>query len=85
MLQKLDLKSNLGKDMFYLFSEQEKVHSQFVFHITNLLSNITRFGDFIYFNQNLDCFMGVEIDRHLEFRVLYNTCLNASLYLARVS
>lgn len=60
---------------------RERSHSQFVFHITNLLSQIKLFGDFILFNQGYDSFMEVDLERHLQLRTLYETCSMASVYL----
>jgi hypothetical protein len=77
----LNLRSGSGLRLFKWFSARERLHPHFVFHITNLLSSIDIFGDFIIYNQNYDFFMEVDDDRHLQLRTLYDCCQTASLYL----
>lgn len=83
LMDELNIKSDIGSLLFDWFVARERAHSQFVFHITNLLSHIDSFRDFILYNQNRDSFMEVEGDRHLQLRALYETCRMASLYLER--
>lgn len=83
LMNELNLQSKIGALLLDWFIARERVHPHFVFHITNLLSHIDSFGDFIVYNQNLDSFMEVESDRHLQFRGLYEACRMASLYLDR--
>jgi hypothetical protein len=77
----LSLKSKIGKALLPWFYGRERMHSQFSFHIMNLLSHIDMFRDFISSHQNRDSFMEVEEDDHLQFRALYESCRMASLYL----
>ncbi len=78
----ISLNSDLGKDILPALYYRERLHNKFVFHMTNLLSHIDTFCDFIRYNQQRDCFMVVESERHLQFRALYESCKLASLYLS---
>lgn len=81
--EELNIQSMIGSTLFPWFIAREKAHPQFVFHITSLLSNIQSFGDFIIVNQNLDSFMEVEFDRHMQFRALYESIKMSSWYLTK--
>ncbi len=81
LADRLDLKTDGGLKTFRWFYARETLHSQFIFHITNLINQVQMFGDFIRENQNRDIFMEVEAERHLQFRALYEACQMASLYL----
>lgn len=81
LVEELNINSEAGTILFRLFASRERLHDQFVLHITNLLSQVEPFGDFIASNQNRDCFMEVEGDAHLRFRAIYETCRMASIYL----
>ena len=81
LVEELNISSKIGAGLLLWFIARERAHDQFTFHITNLLSHIPAFGDFIALNQNRDCFMEVESEAHLQFRALYETCRTASLYL----
>lgn len=83
LMDELNIESSIGAALFDWFVARERAHHHFVFHITNLLSHIESFGDFIVYNQNRDSFMEVESDRHLQLRALYEACRMASLYLDR--
>jgi hypothetical protein len=77
----LDLRSDSGPRLFNWFVARERIHPQFVFHITTLLSSIETFGEFIIYNQDCDSFMEVEDMRHLQLRAIYDCCRTASLFL----
>ena len=81
LLERLDLTSKLGLDSFHWLYKRERWHDQFAFHITNLINQVEMFGEFIRMNQNRDVFLEVEIDRHLQFRALYEACRLAAIYL----
>jgi len=83
LMDELNIESKIGATLFDWFVARERAHHHFVFNITNLLSHIGSFGDFIRYNQNLDSFMEVESDKHLQLRALYEACRMASLYLDR--
>ncbi|WP_191229224.1 DUF4365 domain-containing protein [Aurantiacibacter xanthus] len=77
----LSLKSSDGPKLFRWLYARERLQPEFAFHITNLISQMDTFADFIRMNQNRDSFMEVEAERHLQFRALYESCRMASLYL----
>ncbi len=81
LTDEIHIQSKIGSTLFPLFIARERAHPQFVFHITNLLSHIEPFGEFIIYNQNRDSFMEVESERHLQFRALYESIQMASWYL----
>jgi hypothetical protein len=81
LAEKFDLKSKYGLDLLRRLYARERLHEQFTFHVTNLISQVNVFGEFIQANQNRDIFMEVETERHLQFRVLYESSWMASLYL----
>lgn len=81
LMDELNIESTIGAALFNRFVALEKTHSQFSFHISNLLSHIESLGDFIINNQNRDSFMEVDSDRHLQLRTLYQACRMASVYL----
>lgn len=81
LLDQLTINSERGIDLFNWFVARERAYPQFTFHIANLLSHVQSFGEFIVENQNRDCFMEVESERHLQLRALYESCQMASLYL----
>lgn len=81
LAEELNISSQVGHIVFQILVARERAHEQFAFHITNLLSHISAFADFISGNQNRDSFMDVELDAHMQFRALYETCRMASLYL----
>lgn len=83
LIDELNIKSQFGTAIFNWLIARERTYDQFAFHITNLLSHVPTFGDFIAENQNRDSFMEVESGRHLQFRALYDTCCMASLYLEK--
>jgi len=78
---KFDLKTDNGLKVFHWLYARERLHSEFVFHITNLVNQVRVFGDFIGMNQNRDIFMEVEAEQHLQFRALHESCRMAALYL----
>lgn len=77
----LSLKSANGSDTFRKLYSWEKLHPQFAFHITNLISQIETIGEFILMNQNRDIFAEFETERHLQFRAIYESCQMASSLL----
>jgi hypothetical protein len=77
----LSFKSKIGNTLLPWFYRRERMHEQFAFHMTNLISHIDMFRGFISSHQNRDIFMEVEEDDHLQFRALYESCRIASLYL----
>lgn len=79
--EELHLESDIGKALFAWCSNTERHHQTFSFHVTNLLSQIGTFVDFIRENQNRDSFMEVEEDRHLQFRALYESYRIISIFL----
>jgi len=81
--EELAINARIGGALFPWFIARERAHPQFAFHITNMLSNIESFGNFIVFNQNRDSFMEIEFDRHMQFRALYETIQMSSWYLAK--
>lgn len=81
LVDELNFGSAEGMKLFNWFLARERLHDQFAFHVTNLLSHVTTFGDFILYNQNRDSFMEVESERHLQFRAIYECCRIASLYI----
>lgn len=83
LADKLSLKSEGGIEFFNYLNAREKMHEQFTFHISNLINQVNVFSDFIRGNQNRDCFLEVEAERHLQFRALYESCRMASLCLGK--
>ncbi len=81
LIEEFNISSKIGRIVFQLLVARERAHEHFAFHITNLLSHIAAFADFISANQNRDSFMEVELDAHMQFRALYETCRMASVYL----
>ena len=81
LAERFDLKSKRGLEQLRWLYARERQHEQFTFHVTNLISQVNVFGEFIQENQNRDIFMEVETERHLQFRALYESCRMASLYL----
>jgi hypothetical protein len=81
LADRFDIKSKEGLELLRWLYVRERLHEQFAFHITNLISQANVFGDFIRENQNRDIFMEVDVERHLQFRALYVSCRMASLYL----
>ena len=81
LLDKLSLKSVPATKILYWLYIRERLHNEFSFHITNLLSHINIFREFITYNQNRDCFLEVDAEQHLQFRAIYESCKMASLYL----
>ncbi|WP_169543598.1 DUF4365 domain-containing protein [Sneathiella aquimaris] len=81
MKNALNIKSTDGLQILTALYRRERLHDHFSFHITNLINQISAFGEFISSNQNLDSFMEVDTEKHIQFRVLYKTCLMASLCL----
>jgi hypothetical protein len=73
--------TKLGSVFFKWFVERERAHHQFIFHISNLLSHVESFSEFIAENQSRDSFMEVETEQHMQFRAIYSSCRMASLYL----
>ena len=76
-----DFASKTGLELLRRLYARERLYSQFSFHITNLITQVGSFSDFISANQNRDIFMEVDVARHLQFRTLYESCRMASLYL----
>ena len=83
LMHELNIESKIGLALFEWFVYRERAHNQFVFHITNLLSHIQSFCDFITHNQSRDFFLEIESERHLQFRALYESCRMAAVYLDR--
>ncbi len=81
LIDDFNIESKIGAALFDWFVACERAHPQFADHITNLLSHVGSFGEFISCNQNRDSFMEVEPDRHLQLRALFESCRMASLYL----
>jgi hypothetical protein len=81
LVDELNFDSADGMRLFNWFLARERLHDQFAFHVTNLLSHVTAFSEFILYNQNRDSFMEVESERHLQFRAIYECCRIASLYI----
>ena len=79
----LSITSETGAALFDWFVARERAFPQFAFHISNLINNLKTFDDFIAENQNRDCFMEIESERHLQFRALYESCHMAAIYLER--
>lgn len=79
--EEFNIESKIGAGFFLWLIQRERAQPQFAFHITNLLSHIELFGDFIIYNQNRDSFLEVESERHLQFRALYESIQMASWYL----
>jgi hypothetical protein len=81
LTNEIHIQSKIGSTLFPWFIARERAHPQFVFHITNLLSHIEPFGEFIIYNQNRDSFMEVDSERHLQLRALYESIQMVSWYL----
>lgn len=77
----LNIATEAGRIIFNWLALRERAHEQIASHITNLISHIQPFGEFISINQGRDLFMEVESDRHLQFRAIYETCQAASFLL----
>lgn len=81
LIKDFEVGSVIGDVFIEFLSRREYFHRNFVIHITNLLSSISSYTDFIDSNRGRDSFMEVEFDRHIQFRSLYQTCRMASLSL----
>src|SRR6266542_2051808 len=57
LLDALNLRSKAGLTLFDWLLNRERLHPQFVLHITTLLSSIDAFAEFIMMNQGYDSFM----------------------------
>jgi len=79
--ESLSLYTRSGLKLLRRLYARERLHEQFSFHITNLISQVDAFADFIRMNQNRDVFMEVQTQQHLQFRAFYESCRMASLYL----
>jgi Domain of unknown function (DUF4365) len=79
--EELHLASDVGKALFPWFVNKERRHAQLSFRLTNLLSHVEEFANFIRENQNRDTFIEVEAPRHLQFRSLYQACNAVSVFL----
>lgn len=76
-----NLKSTQGQNALKFMRVREVWHEHFVFHMTNLISQLDSFADFIRENQNLDSFQEVDSIKHLQFRAIHEACQTASIYL----
>jgi hypothetical protein len=81
LLDNLDLSSPFGLLGLMMMYQREKLHPQFTVHVTNILSNIDTFLNFILENQGRDFFMPVEGLQHIQFRALYAACRQISFFL----
>ncbi|MYF69612.1 MAG: DUF4365 domain-containing protein [Proteobacteria bacterium] len=80
LLDELDLRTDKGIDLLECFYMREIHHGQFGFHLANLIAQADSFGDFILDYLHRDIFQEVELEKHLQFRALYETCRMVSIY-----
>lgn len=80
LYDQLNLESSLSLEILEWLYDRERMHDQYIFHLTNLICQVDAFGEFILTNQNLDSFLEVETERHLQFRALHETCRMVSFY-----
>lgn len=80
----MNMKSTSGLAAFDELFERERTSSYSSFQLMNLVGQIKTFSEFIRTNRNRDIFLPVDAERHLQFRVIHETCRTASRYLGQV-
>ena len=81
LLKGLSLSDKIGPSLVEWYAYRERLHRDFVYQISGLVSHAESFHEFIEINQGRDSFMEVEADVHLRFRALYESCRMAAAYL----
>jgi hypothetical protein len=81
LIDDCNLKSELAKALLHWFYNRERNYYTFAFHLTNLLSQVQPFTEFIEEHIDRDRFLEVETPDHLLFRAIYNSCLTVERYL----
>ncbi|MDW9775757.1 DUF4365 domain-containing protein [Sinorhizobium meliloti] len=81
LVKGFSLSEDVGGPTVEWFAKRERLHRDFVYQISGLVSHAESFHDFIETNQGRDSFMEVDADAHLRFRALYNSCRMAAAYL----
>lgn len=82
LIKGLSLSENIGPPLVESYAHRERLHRDFVYQISALISHAESFHDFIEMNQGRDSFMEVEADAHLRFRALHDSCRMAAAYLS---
>jgi hypothetical protein len=81
LIDDFNLKSKGARALLHWFYSRERQYNSFAFHLSNLLSQVQIFAEFIEEHTNRDQFLEVEAQDHLQFRALYNSCLAVERYL----
>ncbi|NIJ65329.1 hypothetical protein FHR20_002291 [Sphingomonas leidyi] len=79
--KKLRLRSKVGPALVEVFGRRERLQRDFVFHLTNIVSNAGDFHQFIDGNQGRDAHMEVASEVHLRFVSLYQSCEMVAYFL----
>ena len=67
--------------LMHVFYKRERFYSQASVYIANLINQMATFIDFIAENQHRDIFMEVEVEQHVQFRALHDTCRICAAYI----
>ncbi len=81
LVETSQINSAFGQKQFELLNARERMHNHFSFHISNLVSLINIFSDFIGEKLNHDSFLEVETSEQLQLKVLHDSCKFTAFYL----